>query len=201
MTPKQFIKFVKKECKKNKVRFYNSNKRGLKVNSTGELCNGYFCEDSPELAVATGKDLNLWFPVLVHEYCHMRQWLENSPLWYGTSVEGVEAFILIDLWLANKIELSETQKNDIFRLVMRVEADCEKRSIKLIKKLKLPLDIYEYAQKANAYIIFYEAMKSSRSWYVIGEEPYNNPKIYKKMPKKIISNVNKIDPKLVKLFF
>lgn len=46
----------------------------------------------------------------------------------------------------------------------------------------LPIDLEKYVQRANAYVYFYTAMKSTRKWYTIGKEPYNTESIWKHLP-------------------
>ena len=56
-----------------------------------------------------------------------------------------------------------------------LELDNEKRSVKLIKKFKLPIDVKLYIKKANAYVLFYNYMLITRRWCKPNNSPSRNP--------------------------
>lgn len=195
-----FLELVKKECKTHQVKLLISPE--AYVDCGGGLCNGYFMDKpSPTLAVATGKDSSLWMPTLVHEFAHMQQWKENSPFWTNNKVGNFESMDLISLWLEDKIELSEEQKEVYFNKSINVEADCEKRVIELIEKYSLPINKEEYIQKANSYILFYHVVKKSRRWYLPNKEPYVLKHIYSLMPKTLAINHESITKEQEELLF
>lgn len=200
MNAKALLAFVSKECKKHKVKFSPLKVAG--IDSNGIIVNGYFSSDKgeEELAVATGQEEARWVRLLMHEFCHLKQWAENCKVWRECYVDASTCDELFDHWLNHNIELTDKQKKKIFLPLMEVEADCERRVLKLARKLKIEIDEEEYAQKANAYILFYFHVMKTRKWYKVGQEPYNNKEIYGKMPKKIIKNLKRVNPKLLTYF-
>lgn len=161
-----------------------SKERSIKYNEDNDaaVCNGYFDQEAPELAVACGQDFDKWFSVFIHESCHMDQWIEQCPAWTDGEIHGVEAYDLLELWLQGAIELNEEQKHAVIQPPMFVELDCERRVVQKIKDLNLPIDPLRYAQRANSYVYFYLLMGFTRKWYEIDKEPYNYPAIVCKMP-------------------
>lgn len=176
----KFVSSLKRKAKKYNIKLELNDDKFVTI-SDEIKCSGYFEEKFKHtpglLTTATGKPINMWLPVLVHESCHMDQWEEKSPIWkeYQSSDTGI-----IDLWLAGKRVNSEKvyKALDISR---DMELDCEQRAVNKIIKFDLPIDITEYIQKANCYIFFYNYLKISKKWSLPGNSPYNNPNIYKKV--------------------
>jgi len=107
-----------------------------------------------------GKDVKYWFPVLMHESSHMDQYIENDPTWVNNL--GLEQ---TDKWIDGDDGVDLNIISEEIRTSMDVEINCEKRTIEKIKKFNLEdiLDIDEYIQKSNAYILFYLWMKKCPS--------------------------------------
>lgn len=141
---------------------------------TSTQVSGYFIESPhPTLAVATDKPEADWLAILVHEGCHMQQWIENSPAWIqNTMPDGREAVDWLEDWCSGNIELSSADLSMAISKAKEVELDCEKRVVEKIKKYRLNLDIPTQIQKANAYVQFYEHVGKTRVWYPPGKEPY-----------------------------
>lgn len=180
-----FCEEVKALAEQNGVDFLLSPDSHIPYPSTKDLVNGYMVEfPRPQLAVATGKDISQWLPILVHESSHLDQYLEGSPAWNdsyipNTTIETVE---ILTLWFENKIELTATQLSEYVRRSRAVELDCERRTVDKMKRYNLPLDITQYIQKANSYVFFYTAMAETRSWYIPGKEPYNLEHVWSLCP-------------------
>ena len=195
-----FLNLVKKECKDLKVKLILS--PDSHVACGGGVCNGYFVDSpTPTLAVGMGKEEALWLPVLVHEFCHLKQWQENSKAWTDNKIGKLESMDLIDLWLNNKIELTEEQKQDYFMRSILVEKDCEERVVELIKLYNLPIDPIDYTQRANSYLMFYHLVKKYRRWYTPHKEPYNLKHIYESMPKNFSLNYHKLETEMEEILF
>jgi hypothetical protein len=201
MTKSELLAFVKIECEKNEVTAILSEESHVSVGDN--LCNGYFDHSEPTLAVGTGKPEVLWMPTLIHEYQHMRQWIENDPSWEALFItDKVEANTLIDLWLAGTISLDEIQRDNLFNLVIENERNCEQRSLDFIKSNGLDqfIDPVDYAQKANAYLIFHNVMKKHRMWYKPNLEPYAFKEISSKMPADFTTlDYSTVSPEIEKL--
>lgn len=187
--PSQCAQYVVDVCSiadKHGISVRLKNKRSLILNEheVEMKCNGYFCDGEYELAVACDQPLEQWFRVLVHESCHMDQFIEQCEAWTeGYFVGEVERKALIDLWLGYDLELTESQFREHIYPTMFVELDCERRAVKKIKEYELPIDVVHYIQQANSYVYFYWYIFHCRKWYTVGKEPYNNSKVVNLMPR------------------
>lgn len=127
-------------------------------------CSGYFdsCAKIPQIVVATGYPL--WLSTLVHEYCHATQWYEKTAAWEATDKAA-------DMWdcLSGKPVRNLKEKAAIWR---DMEADNERRTIRLLKQLKAPVDITMYIKAANAYLHFYNLIPETKKWYGKTKGPY-----------------------------
>jgi hypothetical protein len=176
----KFISDLEQKCSEHNINLLIPNTAGVQYPSGNTLTNGYFDSDNRVLACATGKELNQWLPILIHEASHMDQFLENDPVF-------IESLGLDETFKWNEGS-EDVDFNKIDREIesgIAVEVDCEKRTVEKIKQygLEFVVGIEEYIQKSNAYVLFYLWMKKNRSWYKIGFEPYNVKSVYLKMPK------------------
>lgn len=152
-------------------------------------CNGYFSadDDSGILFVATGNPEEEWQEIMLHEYSHMQQWIEKCAVWRNTEIaDNVDSIAIIDLWLCRHVELSDHQLRKYIQASINVEIDCERRTLKLIQEEDFPIDPAFYAQKSNAYILFYHMVEKWRRWYPPGRAPYKCPEIIGAMPTNLI---------------
>jgi len=186
-----FINHVKGHCKEVGIKYQIRPVKYL-VLSGNIRCSGYFCEETMRLVVA-GKSKD-WLGILTHEYAHLTQWQDKSTNIWKTGSTGVTH---LDDWLGGKkirsIKKAIQQSRDL-------ELDNEKRTVKLIKKWKLPIDLNDYIKKANAYIQFYNWMRYSKRWSSPGKAPYGNKTIYEAMPPNFRMNYKKMSDKYLKLY-
>lgn len=187
---KEFIEFVKKECKKYGVKCDLRNTNYVKLSDTIK-CSGWFDSDSKRLVCSMKRPDSI--EVLVHEYSHMTQWSEKLPLWDI----AIESLNKIDMWLngenINDIDSHLSNARDL-------ELDNEKRSVNIIKKWGLDIDIPNYIKKANAYVLFYNYMRFSRKWSNPNNSPYTNKNILNLMSDKFDMNYHSIDSEIQKVF-
>lgn len=185
-----FIEHVKGHCRRVGIKCEIRPVKYL-VLSGNIRCGGYFDDDRMMLVVAGNhKD---WLGILVHEYAHLTQWEENCEAWRkgGTGLNNLEH------WLSgNKIR----SVKDAINRARNLEHDNELRSVKLIKKWKLPVNLTEYIQKANAYLQFYNYMKISRRWSKPNNSPYSNKNVWSKMPTSFRMNYERMGEKYIKLY-
>lgn len=186
----RFVKHVKWHCKEVGIKCEIRPVTYLKL-SGNIRCGGYFDDDKMLLVVAGNhKD---WLGILVHEYAHLTQWEENCEAWRkgGTGLNNLEH------WLAgNKIR----NVKDSVNRARNLEHDNELRSVKLIKKWKLPINLPEYIQKANAYLQFYNYMRYTRRWSRPNNSPYSNENVWRQMPVKFNMNYKTMGDKWLKLY-
>lgn len=194
---KVFIEDLKIYTKENNIKLILSPEKGVQFSEGGVLCNGYFDDITSTLACALGKDVSQWLVILLHESCHMDQWVEKVPEW--TENVGMDN---IEKWLNGDDSVNMNNIDNEIRTSIIVEVDCEKRTVEKIKKYGLDsiINIDEYIQKSNAYVLFYLWMRKNRKWYTIGKEPYNIPDVVNVMPKTFDIDYTILDPKIEKKY-
>ena len=176
----RFIKKVKADCRRHGIELNLS--KGKNVVVAGLPCSGYFDAENLVLAVATGKPFSEWVEILIHEYCHLQQFLEDAQIMKDYCVDGTEAGILFDLWINHKIDLNKTQLHDVVMRVLLMEKDCEERAVEMILEEELPIDLFNYIQKANAYLFSHHAVAKHRVWFKKGHSPYKDEEVVSMMP-------------------
>jgi hypothetical protein len=178
-----FLKHVKEVAAKNGV--YVSLINAPTVMSGAVSCSGYFTDyPNPELVVATQKKESEWLEILVHEFNHMNQFLEHHSSWTDLNIEGSSSkqTSLLDLWLSRNVELNDIQLSQCIDIIIRLELDCEKRSVQTIKDYSLPINTQDYIKRANSYVLFYHLVKRYRTWSRPGKAPYMIKEVVDKMP-------------------
>jgi hypothetical protein len=194
---KVFIENLKLYTKENNIKLVLSPEKGVQFSEGGILCNGYFDDITSTLACALGKDVSQWLVILLHESCHMDQWVEKVPEW--TENVGMDN---IEKWLNGDDSVNMNNIDNEIRTSIIVEVDCEKRTVEKIKKYGLDsiINIDEYIQKSNAYVLFYLWMRKNRKWYTIGKEPYNITDVVNVMPKTFDIDYTILDLKIEKIY-
>lgn len=153
MEKQEFVKYVRKFCKEYGIKCFFYKKEKFK-DSDGSF---YINKQSKNLFVATGSEL--WFNTLIHEFCHVLQFVDGD---FITNKES-ESLEIYDSWLLNKCE-DKSLVRDSVSVILRVESDCERRSIKLIKEFDLPVDIIQYTKWANIILYSYLYGYKHRFW-------------------------------------
>lgn len=161
---KSFIKHVKSECRRTGIKVELRPVKYLKLGQ-GMKCSGYFDEANRKLVVALLNPVSV--EVLVHEFGHFTQWDEKIPIWKDAGW----AMGHIEEWLNGKPKRNIEKWMALSR---DLELDNEKRSVQLIKDFDLPINIEKYTKSANAYVLFYNWMLTSRKWCKPGNTPYSN---------------------------
>jgi hypothetical protein len=154
MTRDNFICKVVQECIKNGITLKIIQKEFVGK----DRYSGWFDPTKKELVCAY-KNLN-GFTVLVHEYNHMLQWKNRKEFWNKCG-QNDESF-LFD-WIAGK-EMSASKVTRILKKTIRLERDCEIRTLKTFKKYKLDVDLEHYIRQANVYIYSYWFIRKYRKW-------------------------------------
>lgn len=116
-----------------------------------------------------GREKVRWLATLAHEFSHACQWAENAPVW-RESFKGD----CIWKWL-NGGALKNPEDKVVY--LRELEADCERRTIRLLKELRSPVDLALYSRGANAYVHFYNIIPETRKWYAKGKGPYEVPEV------------------------
>lgn len=175
---KRFIKYVKRICAEHDIKLDLRRAKKLTL-SENIKCSGYFDEEGRVLAVAMKHPDALG--ILVHEFCHLMQYLDFTRgkfrLWNTATV----ALGKLDTWLSGK---PVTNLKRAISYSRDLELDNEKRTVAMIQKWDLPVDVDDYIKKANAYVLFYNWMHKTRRWTTPPNTPYNNPRVYESMSNK-----------------
>ena len=94
------------KCQQNDINFKLLNRR------SHQGCGGFF--DEKNLVSCTQRVG--WVGILVHESCHLDQFLEKIPLWDEYQSRG-------------------NSREERIKLTLKLEIDCERRALKKIKRL------------------------------------------------------------------
>ncbi len=187
------------ELCKYDVKIIFSNHNHIITPNEGARVNGYW-NDADEkhltLACAIGKPIEIWGPIFAHEFCHFLQWKDKEKIWHDyASMSEKELFDIFH----NK-PISKERLEFCLNVSRDIELDCEKRTVKLFKKYKIPVDISDYIKGANVYIHFYNHIKQYRHWYPPKKMPYANQHIKEKASSVFYKDYTVIPPELEKLF-
>jgi hypothetical protein len=187
-----FIQYVKDECKKHGIKCSLRNTKFVSLGK-GSKCSGYF-DSANKILVCSMNRLDA-IEILVHEYCHLTQWVENIAIW--RICDELNTFQLMDEWLQGN-EVKNIKK--VLSYNRDLELDNEKRSVEMCKRFNLNVDLIHYAKKANSYIYFYNWMKESRRWCKPLNSPYKNTRLIEAMPEHFNNNYNVLPAKLRAIF-
>jgi len=197
MTPKQFVDYAKDKVEQAGVKLILADREYLYIDNVN--VNGYFSEEDMQLVCATGRPLKLWFPIFVHEFCHFEQMQDDCRAWKQSRINGVDPSDQFFNWIVNG-KYPFLRMKEIAKRLRICETDCERRSVKNIKKFKLPLDSKEYCQRANAYIYFYNYALLKRRWWRRGHAPYDQKGLYSRFPTDLNQRYDKLSKKYVELY-
>lgn len=168
MTRREIVKEIKRRCRIFGVRLIFEDKR----NGDDVSVAGYFdaFDDSgPLISMLKINDDDIFCGILLHEYCHVTQWVENCTVWREDNKMASRCDM--DGWIGSGKKLSNAMKRT-FELRRELEADCERRTVRLIRELQAPVDLPRYIQRANSYIHFYNTIPVTNQWYHPDKVPY-----------------------------
>jgi hypothetical protein len=187
-TQRRFVERVREHLKEHDCRIVFG--RGKELNCGGYRAAGYFSDGDKELRVA--RKHTLWFEVLIHEYCHFLQWTERSPVYRKSDKYNA----IIDNWFNGK-QYQSRVVDKAFDVVREMERDCEMRSIKLIKKHSLPVNVDRYSRMANCYIYVHYFMREYRKFWPFENDLMRSPSVLSQMPSNFRAQSHKKIPQRV----
>lgn len=209
-TPTKYKKLfldIKNKAKLNNVKITVSKNKTLPYPIGKFDCHGFFVINGGypkgELGIATGDGIKEWIKILIHESCHMDQFIENDINWVHnfiydeTNNKIKESVDLLDEWIKGR-EMSSKLVTQLVDACLSVELDCERRAAEKIKKYNLDIDVEQYIQQANSYIYFYRFLEESRASYK--KTPYQIKKVWSKMPKHFNNDYSTVPDEFKKLF-
>lgn len=149
----------------------------------GMPCSGFFLDRPvPTLAVALGHPAAEWVPIFAHESSHFDQWREQAPEWTDLFRFGDEASLVLDAWLEGGREFSPSELGELVGSIKAVEFDAERRTLAKMQSYGVKVDPAEYAQKSNAYVMFYDWCANRRRWSEAGRPVYRVESIWRHAP-------------------
>ena len=153
------------------IKVFNSSK-------TPDNCGGYFdCYDKV-LALSIQRTMKSFVELFAHEYCHFIQWKKGLKVW--KEIETVTDYLHP---ATRNLDITDDIKK-----VQRLERDCDKRVLDLIKKKKLELNYTDYLIDANCYVAFHDIIKITRTW---NKYSIYNSELQAMMPKdRLIKTIN-----------
>lgn len=189
---KNYFWEIEEECREYGITFRVSG--GKRINFGGGRCGGYFCESTKQLAIAIDRPIFMMLGTLIHEESHFDQWKDLDSIWYKPQMESSANRFFN--WLNGSIENKNPEKDA--KKIIELEADCERRTIKKIKKRWSELiSVEQYIKSANAYMFSYLWMARSRKW--IGDFT-SKEKYIKQFPSKMKKKYDKLPIKFIPLF-
>ena len=113
-----------------------------------EGAKGYFHADGTDnvLVCTVNGDPDIWMGTLVHESCHMDQWIDDSEQWSTLN----KAFSKFWGWLAGDLEVSKRKLQLYTRDIQLIELDCERRAIEKIKQFEDSIDTIYLPEQLEA---------------------------------------------------
>lgn len=145
---------VRKHCNEYGIKLIEGN--GLNINYEGR-CSGVF--DSENAIIKIAKNNKYKLSVLVHEYCHFLQFIENK----NWDCDGTDPSIILSDYLKG-VNFSSDLLENARKQIILMERDCDIRSVNMIKKWKLPININLYIKQSNAYAYSYFYTFEKRKW-------------------------------------
>jgi hypothetical protein len=146
---KNLVNDILLNCHNNNIGLVFVNKGSVRIGK--DLVSGYF--DANKIVVAIKNNQEDWLSTLVHESCHLDQYLERNR-WYSNLMENK-----LDDWV-NGAQLKNARTH--VDKVIKLEHDCEKRSLRKIEKYKLPLDMDKSNKIARLHIYYYNWVYKNR---------------------------------------
>lgn len=165
--------------------------KGRLVNGGGWRAAGFFCDRQRVLRVARGRPD--WLDILIHEYAHFRQWVEQPA---GVYNADAAASITVARYLHDGKAVAPAVLRRAFKRVMAFERDAEMRAIKIAKAHRLPIDEERYARHANLYIYSHHLMRDTGLWRSAAD-PHRSWRLVDMMPSTFKAQSHRSIPKPV----
>lgn len=167
----------------------------LRIDNT--IVNGYWKEYNGHdlvLACRVKPHAHQWIPCFAHEFCHFKQWEKKNKYWRQydplTTVEYSD--------IIHNHPIAKERLNLHLDAIRDLEADCERKTVALLKRYNIVMDYETYIKDANIYIFLHNYIKQYRAWI-----PYNSkavPEIHAVISSKFYKNYKTTPPEINRLF-
>lgn len=188
------------EMSKYNINIILEDSKSIKIQKENISVSGGFFDYSDKnnliFACVIGYSFEQWSPVFIHEYCHFLQWLDRDQLWkdfYYLNAKSMD-----NIFNNKPVKKHILERN--LNICKNLELDCEKRTVALLKKYKVDMDISAYIRTANVYIHFYNYMKRYRQWYPLTNVPYRIPALLKAAAPTFYKNYDEIPEAMLKQY-
>lgn len=182
-----FVKFVRETLKEYGLRLNLRNTKFVK--SDGFICWGFF--DEKQICVA--KKNPRWIEVLAHEYSHFIQWRRGTDLYKKCFGPNNNYADVVEEWLNGK-EFSRRKVKSAFEAYRSMERECERITVKIMKRHGIKFDLERYTQESNCHIYMYHYMEKRRKTSFKNEPTW---RMIRKMPSSFRVQSHKTIPKEV----
>ena len=189
----KFLFYVMTKCLSDGISFHIY--PSCQISADGSLVAGYFDDENHDRlalhsVIRSPNTRHTALGTVVHEFCHTRQYIEKDPCYWinGDTKITDSMYEKWDKWIAKESEYTEEEIDEFITICMQVEANCERRTVEMIKEFKLPIDIEQYTKEANAYILFYRVMQKERKWCNV-KDPAEINTILELMPTEIVTDL------------
>lgn len=153
---KYFLK-IDNRCKKANITLKLTS--GKSVNSGGR-CGGYFDAGTREIVVAIGRGLESVLCCAEHEFQHcFGQFLKPKSIWHKKGIiTGHSRF-------SNYLSGSRIYKTkECAAATLLLELDCERKTLRALKKWSKYVDFKKATRCANAYVFSHYKMLETGKW-------------------------------------
>lgn len=126
----------------------------------------------------------------------MDQYIQDADCWkeLRNGFDDAHADQMFFEWISGERECEPELVARLARVLASVELDCEKRTVEKITNSDLGniIDVGEYIQKANSYVMFYTYLGkyNIRKFYPADKVPYKLVEIYGKFPRYFIEDID-----------
>ena len=168
MSLNKFLADTLIKCQENSINFKLFSKK------SHEGSAGFFDEKN---LVSCSKRPD-WVSILVHESCHMDQFLEESRLWGDPDND-------FDIWSKKNAKIDPKRYTEEFKLTLKLEIDCDRRAVQKIKDYNLQKyvgGLARYIRAANCYHGCYYYFRKLLAFYKAEKTPYSQPELLKLFP-------------------
>lgn len=169
-----------RELLKNNFSVFLHNKENL------DGYGGWLETDEGNEQICVAMKHHMGFEILLHEYCHFKQFKEDKELWEGESTKDYD--LLFD-WASDKsLEATEEELDRSLYSILKVEHDCERRAIKILTTNPIEgVDLNKYIKAANSYLWSYHIVRKIRKK---SKNPIYTDNVLKCMPNKFENDLN-----------
>jgi hypothetical protein len=178
MTKEEYLGIAMKEMILNRVDVSFILRKNNSKNTTSffDPLQGKNWQSTPRLTVKYfDSDFDYIFETFLHEYCHYKQWKDQTDIWK----DGLANWLLFELYIQGKYDNFTLEQ---LKTIQVMELDCDKRALREMKQYNLDIDTRKYIKESNSYIYSYNISYDTKDFYSIID--YTDENLLKFIPAK-----------------